>query len=111
MTLLVNFDSTPQQLCKRAYLTMCRSQYYKHDFAVVSSATTFSTNIVAAEFVKYVDNILCQIFRYKYIYTLFAKSGSKATVQTISTVISYSLKTVYLTKNWRWSSENLCEKI
>ena len=77
MTLLVNFDSTPQQLCKRAYLTMCRSQYYKHDFAVVSSAITFSTNIVAAAFVKYADNILCQIFRYKYIYTLFAKSGSK----------------------------------
>jgi len=59
MILLVNFDLTPQQHCKKAYLTMCQSQCYKNDFAVVSSSCTFSTNIVVAEFVKYAENVLC----------------------------------------------------
>ena len=64
ITLLINFDLTPMQNCRRAYLTICRSLYYKHNFAVVSSACalTFSTNIDAAELVKYTENILCQVW-------------------------------------------------
>jgi hypothetical protein len=72
MTLLVNFDLTPEQLCKRAYLTICQSLYYKHDFAVALSAHVFSTNIVALDFVKYMENVLCQVFWFKHIYTLSA---------------------------------------
>src|ERR1700720_3083666 len=38
MKMLINFDFTPQQLCQRAQLSLCHSQYYKHDFAIISSA-------------------------------------------------------------------------
>jgi len=37
MTMLVNFDLTPQQYCQKLHLTMCQSHFYKHDFAVISS--------------------------------------------------------------------------
>ena len=79
MTLLINFDLTPLQNCRRAYLTICRSLYYKHDFAVVSSASalTFSTNIVAAELAKYIENILCQVWN-KYCHTIFIRSSLKS---------------------------------
>jgi len=77
MTLFVNFDLTPQEHCKRAYLTMCRSQYYKHDFSVVLCTLTLPTNTVAANLVKYAENIIFQIFRHKYIYPVSVLSGSK----------------------------------
>ena len=77
MALLINFDLTPQQHCMRAYLTMCQSQYYKHDFAVVSTALSFSTNIVIVGFVKYAENILCLLFRHKYISSMFVDPSFK----------------------------------
>jgi len=77
MTLLVNFNLTPHQLSKRAYLTMCQSLYYKHDFVVISRDFTSSTNILIVGFVKYVENILCLIFKHKYICTIFVQPNVK----------------------------------
>jgi hypothetical protein len=77
VTLLVNFDLTPQQHCKRAHLTMCQSQYYKHNFAVLLSTPVFTTNIIVPEFVKYAENIICCIFWHKNIYSAFFRSSSK----------------------------------
>ena len=57
LTLLVDFDLTPQQLCKIAHLSICWSQYYKHDFAAISSDVSVSANIVALNFVKYAENL------------------------------------------------------
>ena len=52
MEMLVNFDLTPQQHCQRAYLSICRSQYYRHDFAIISSVGGLSAIYVVADFVK-----------------------------------------------------------
>jgi hypothetical protein len=44
---------------------------------VASSTLTFSTNIVAADFVKYTENMLCLILWNKYIHSLFVRSSLK----------------------------------
>ena len=77
MEMLINFDLTPQQLSKRAYLSICRSQYYKHDFAIISSVTGLSTKYIVTDFVKYSENILHCIFQHKYFYKMDAKYGAK----------------------------------
>jgi hypothetical protein len=77
VTLLVNFDSTPHQHCRKTYLAMCQTLYYKHDFAVTSSGLTFSTNIVTVGFVKYVENILCLVFKHKYTCMMFVNPSHK----------------------------------
>jgi hypothetical protein len=41
------------------------------------SALTFSTNIVAAELVKYTEKILCQVWN-KYFHTIFIRSSLKS---------------------------------
>jgi len=77
MEMLINFDLTPQQLSKRAYLSICRSHYYKHDFAIISSVTGLSTKYIVTDFVKYSENILHCIFQHKYFYKMDAKYGAK----------------------------------
>jgi hypothetical protein len=78
MVLLVNFDSTPQQHCRNAYLTICQSQYYKHDFAVILSGLNVTTNIVAANFVRYSENMFCKLFWHKYNHATFGLVNSKS---------------------------------
>ena len=65
-------------------MSICCSLYYKHDFAVISSAGGFSTNYIAADFVKYSENILHCILLHKYFYRNCARSDAKLTfkVQT-----------------------------
>jgi len=75
--ILINFDLTPQQHCQRAYLTMCQSLYYRHDFAIISTVHGLSTNYVVACFVKYYENILCLIFKLKDHYKIQAVSSTK----------------------------------
>lgn len=67
VTMLVNFDLTSQQYCQRLHFTMCRSQFYKHDFAVIPSGPGHLTNYLAVSTVKYLESIICQIIRYKYL--------------------------------------------
>jgi hypothetical protein len=68
--MLVNFELTPQQHCRRAYLTMCRSQYHKHDFTIMSSASNLQTNYTVVSFVKYLENIIQWTFKLKHIYKI-----------------------------------------
>jgi hypothetical protein len=77
MTMLVNFDLTPQQYCQRLYFTMCRSQFYKHDFAVISSSPGPSANYLAVSFVKYLEIIICQIIQHKYLCKMSIWSSAK----------------------------------
>ena len=75
--MLVNFDLTPQQHCRRAYLSTYQSQFYKHDFAVISSAFDLQTNYAIVGFVKYLENIIHWILQHKYIYKISVKSSAK----------------------------------
>jgi len=77
MTMLVNFDLTPQQYCQRLHFTMCRSQFYKHDFAVISSSPGPSANYLAVSFVKYLESIICQIIQHKYLHKMSIWSSAK----------------------------------
>jgi hypothetical protein len=77
MTMLINFDLAPWQYCQRVYLAMCRSQYYKHDFAVISSVLGISTNYVAVSYVKYLENIIHCILQHKYLYRISVWSSAK----------------------------------
>jgi len=51
--MLVNFDLTPQQHCQRAHFAVCRSQYYKHDFALYHLFMIIVLIIAVVGFVKY----------------------------------------------------------
>jgi len=90
MWMLINFDLTPQQLCQRAYLTMCQSLYYKHDFAIISTVNGLSANYVVAGFVKYYENILCLVFKLKNCYKIHTTSSTKggSTIQISNLVES-----------------------
>ena len=80
MTMLVDFDLTPQQYCQKLHLTMCQSHFYKHDFAVISSGPGPSINYVVINYMKYLENIICWIFLHKYLYRISrfsAKEDSK----------------------------------
>jgi len=70
MTMLVNFDLTPQQFCQKLHLTICRSQFYKHDFAVMSSGPGPSINYVVINYTKYLKNIICWMLQHKYLYKI-----------------------------------------
>ena len=95
MWMLINFDLTPQQHCQRAYLTMCQSLYYRHDFAIISTVNGLSTNYVAASFVKYYENILCVIFKLKDCYKIHTASSTKwgSKIQVHNSVESIKHKT------------------
>jgi hypothetical protein len=56
--MLVHFDLTPQQFCQRLRFTICQSQFYKHDFAVISSGPCPSTNYLVVSTVKYLERII-----------------------------------------------------
>src|SRR5882757_4339304 len=90
MWMLINFDLTPQQLCQRAYLTMCQSLYYKHDFAIISIVNGLSANYVVVGFVKYYENILCLIFKLENCYKIHTTSSTKggSTIQISNLVES-----------------------
>ena len=81
LTMLVNFDLSPQQHCQRLHLAICRSQFYKHDFAVISSAPGPSTNYVAVSCIKYLEKNIYQILQQKYLWKITtwfsAKEDSK----------------------------------
>jgi hypothetical protein len=77
--MLVNFDLTPQQHCQRAHLTMCRSQYRKHDFSIISSASNLQTNYTVVSFVKYLENIILQL---KHICTISIRHSANKKIQT-----------------------------
>ena len=68
--MLVNFDLTPQQHCQRARLTICQSQYYKHDFAVISSVSDLCINYTVVGFVKYLEIIIQWTITHKHIYKI-----------------------------------------
>ena len=91
MEMLINFDLTPQQLCKRAYLIICRSQYLKHDFAIISSVTGVSTKYIVADIVKYSENILHWIFQHRYFNKMNARYSAK---RSFKIPISNSLNSV-----------------
>ena len=94
MWMLINFDLTPQQHCQRAYLTMCQSLYYKHDFAIISTVNGLSANYVVAGFVKYYENILCLIFKLRDCYKMHTTSSTKrgSTIQISNLVESIEHK-------------------
>ena len=92
MEMLVNYDLTPQQHCQRAHLSLCRSQYYKHDFAIISSAGGLSTNYVVADFVKYSEHIFHWIFLHKYFHKKYARSGEKRSFEIQTSNCLNSLK-------------------
>jgi hypothetical protein len=77
MEMLVNFDLTPKQHCQRACLSICCSQYYRHDFAIISSVGGLSAIYVVADFVKYLENIVHWIIQHKYFHKKYARSGTK----------------------------------
>jgi hypothetical protein len=79
--MLVNFDLTPQQHCRRAHFTVCRSQYYKHDFAIISSVYDHSTNYAVVGFVKYFENSIQWILQHKYIYKRSVRYKVKDKIQ------------------------------
>jgi hypothetical protein len=79
--LLVNFDLAPQQHCRKAYLTMCRSQYHKHDFAIMSSFYDLQTNYAVVDFVKYFENIIQWTFQHKHIYKIPVRFNAKGKIQ------------------------------
>jgi len=56
---------------------MCRSQYYKHDFAIILSASNHWTNYAIVGFVKYFENIIHWIFQHKNSYKISAKYSAK----------------------------------
>jgi hypothetical protein len=92
MEMLVNYDLTPQQHCQRAHLSLCHSQYYKHDFAIISSAGGLSTNYVVADFVKYSEHIFHWIFLHKHFHKKYARSGAKRSFKTQTSNCFNSLK-------------------
>ena len=77
VTMLVNFDWTPKQYCRKLRFTLCQSQFYKHDFAVISSSPGPSANYLAVSSVKYLESIICQIIQHKYICKMSIWSGAK----------------------------------
>ena len=80
--MLVYFDLTPQQLCQRAHLTMCQSQYRIHDFIIMLSASNLQTNYTVVSFVKYLENILQWIFWLENIYKVSVRYSAKQKIQT-----------------------------
>ena len=80
--MLVNLDLTPQQHCRRAHLTMCQSQYYKHDFAIMSSASDVQINYTVVSFVKYLENIIQCTFQLKHIYKISVRYSTKDKIRT-----------------------------
>jgi hypothetical protein len=80
--MLVNFDLTPQQHCRRAHLTMCRSQYRKHDFTIMSSASNLQANYTVVSFVKYLENIFQWTFQLKDISKISVRYSAKEKIQT-----------------------------
>jgi hypothetical protein len=93
MDMLINFDLTPQQHFKKAYLSICCSHYCKYDFATIPSVTGLSTKYIVADFVKYSENILHWIFQHKYFYKMDAKYSAK---RSFKIPISNSLKSPVL---------------
>ena len=81
LIMLVNFDLSPKQYCQRLHLAICRSQFYKHDFAVISSAPGPSTNYVVVSCIKYLEKNIHWILQQKYLYKIStwfsAKEDSK----------------------------------
>ena len=75
-------DLTPQQHCRRAHLTMCQSQYRKHDFAIMSSVSDFQVNYTVVGFVKYLENIIQWAFRHKNIYKISVRYRAMGKFQT-----------------------------
>ena len=80
--MLVNLDLTPQQYCQRAHLTMCQSQYRKHDFAIMSSVSDFQANYTVVGFVKYLENIIQWAFQHKNIYKISVRYNAMGKFQT-----------------------------
>jgi hypothetical protein len=60
---------------------MCQSLYNEHYFVVISSACTSLTNILIVGFVNYVEDILCVIFKHKYICTMFVQPDVKGNLK------------------------------
>ena len=90
--LLVNFDLTPKQYCRSAYLTICQSHYYGHDFAAIFSSPSLSTNIIAADFVKYVENFILKIFKHKYNHIIFSfECGAKCQMHSCFTSLQIDI--------------------
>src|SRR6267154_3918525 len=77
MTMLVDFDLTPQQYCQKLHLTMCQSHFYKHDFAVISPGPGPSIHYVVINYMKYLENIICQIIQHKYLHKMSIWSSAK----------------------------------
>ena len=63
------------------YLSICCSQYYKHDFTIISSAGDLSAIYVVADFVKHLQNILHWIFQHKYFHQKYTMSGTKRSLK------------------------------
>ena len=51
-------------------MTICQSQYYKHDFAIISSFYDCWTNYAVVGFVKYFENSIHWILQHKYIHKI-----------------------------------------
>jgi len=62
---------------------MSYSQYYKHDFAIISSAGGLSAIYVVADFAE----ILHWIFQHKYFHKNYARSGTKMASKSKSAVV------------------------
>jgi len=60
------FWLTPKQYCQRLRFTLCQSQFYKHDFAVIFLVLVFS-QLSCSKLCKYLESIICQIIQHKYI--------------------------------------------
>jgi hypothetical protein len=73
-------------------LNIFRSQYYKHDFAILPSAGGLSTNYVVAGFVKYSENIVCFLFQQQYFYKVCAKFNAKKSFKIQNSNCLNSLK-------------------
>jgi hypothetical protein len=84
--MLVNFDLTPQQHCQRAHFTVCWSQYYKHDFTIISSVYDHCTNYAVVGFAKYFENSIQWILQHKYIYKISVRYrvGNKIEINNFS---------------------------
>jgi len=52
----------------KEHIWLCvRSQYYKHDFAILSSTYDLWANYAVVGFVKYFENIIRRILQHKYV--------------------------------------------
>src|SRR6267154_5932840 len=60
---------------------MCQSQYYKHDFAVISSTYDICANYAVVGFVKYFENIIRRILQHKYVYKISVRYCAKDKIQ------------------------------